>query len=314
MRRLTSLTGILIGLVGLIFVVRELIRNRVEIVTAMSEANTAVLVGALVVGLVSMASIGIAWRRCLSVLGAVQPLSRSLHSYFVGQLGKYVPGGIWPVVGRAEMARRDGVRGSIAYSSTALSMGITYLAAILTAATAMITGAAERDSAPWWPVLLLLPLGLLVLHPAVAGRAVAAVSRLRRRDLDLSVPSWGTSVSLLVQHVPAWIGISAATWMIASTLSPESPSFANIVLATCLSWVLGFLAVGVPGGIGIREAVFVATAVTLPSTGTAAAVSLVSRILFVLVDLLGAGLATLALGRRHSPASPKARGDVPGDT
>ena len=302
MRRMTRVIGILIAVAGLVFVVRELVRNWDEIASTTSGADPAILVAGVVTGLASMALIGLGWRRCLSLLGVRPSMMRVFYGYFVGQLGKYVPGGIWPIVGRAEMARRDGVSASIAYGSTALSMGITYLAAILTVAGAFLTGGASDGGLEWWPVLLLLPIGFLALHPVVVRWALALLSRFRKRELEVLVPSWATSVSLLIQHVPSWFGISTATWLVASTLSPGAVSFRNIVLATCLSWVVGFLAVGVPGGIGVREAVFVATATTLPM-GTAAAVSLIARILFIVVDLLGAGLVTVAVASRRRSES-----------
>lgn len=292
--------GVAIAVLGIGFVTRELIRNWDDVRLAASDADALALVAAFLIGLSSMGLIGLAWRRCLSVLGVERSAVRTLRSYFIGQLGKYVPGGIWPVVGRAEMARRDDVAPSVAYGSTVLSMGLTYLAAILTALGAVLSGAAGEGNVRWWPVLLLLPAGILALHPLSVRSFLGILRRLSKRDLNIPVPAWGTSVSLLVQHVPSWIGISTATWLVATTVESGPVSLRNLILATSLSWVIGFLAVGVPGGIGVREAIFVATATSLSSSGTAAAVALIARVLFIFVDLSGAGLTSLA-GRRVYP-------------
>ena len=63
-----------------------------------------------------------------------------------------------------------------------------------------------------------------------------------------------------------------------------------------LSWIVGFVLVPVPGGVGVREAAFVAAAGSL-DPGIAAATAVAARALFVVVDALGAALGTLALRR-----------------
>ena len=291
---------------GLVFVTRELLDNWDEVAAVLSGANPLVLVGALVVGILSMTTIGLAWRRCLEILGASLPLRLVLRGYFVGQLGKYVPGGIWPVVGRAEMARREGIPGGAAYASTALSMALTYIAAALVAISALVSGAVAGTST-WWPILAVLILGVLALHPFFVERLLALIERIGKRELSIPVPSWTESIALLLRHVPAWLGISTATWLVALTLDTTAPDFRNIVYATCLAWFVGFVAVGVPGGIGVREAVFLAAAVSLSSPGVAVAVTVVARVVFIFVDLTGAALATLAAGfkRPTRPIEPE---------
>jgi len=64
--------------------------------------------------------------------------------------------------------------------------------------------------------------------------------------------------------------------------------------------------VPVPGGVGVREAAFVAAAGSL-DPGIAAATALAARLLFVAVDAIGALLGSFALrrGRRPAPGQPE---------
>jgi hypothetical protein len=302
MRRIVRSLGLVVAVLGVGFVTRELVRSWDDVRAAIADANPGLLAAALVVGSAGFVVIGLGWRRCLRAMGARPAIRDALHWYYVGQLGKYVPGGIWPVVGRGEMARRGGVPASIGYGSTVLSLGVTYLAAILTMTLALAAGATGRDGVLWQPVLALLPLGILALHPKVVAAALRAARRVTRRELRIPVPSWGVSVGLLVWHVPAWLAIGTATWLTALALDPGSPDLRNLLFATVLSWVAGFLVVPAPGGIGVREAVFIAAATSLSSLGVAAAVAVVARVLFILVDLAGAGVSTvLAQSRTRTP-------------
>lgn len=296
-KRAAQVPGLIVAVLGVAFVVRELVRNWAEVVTAVDRANVWVLLAALLLGVVSLGWIAVAWRRILRVFGVERPLLDTLARYYVGQLGKYVPGGIWPVVGQAEMARRAGVDGAAAYGTTLLSLGLTYLAAALVAGGALLLGGAPTGEVDWWPVLLLLPTGVLALHPRVVDVGLRLLARLTGTELDLPVPRWPTSIGLLLLHVPVWLGISTATWLVANDLDPVSAPVMNLVLATTLSWLVGFLAVGVPGGIGVREAVFIATATGLTSDGAAAAVAVTARLVFVVADATGAALTSGLAGR-----------------
>jgi glycosyltransferase 2 family protein len=302
-KRLSGSVGLIIGVAGAFFVVRELARHWDEVRATAEGANLGPLVLAFAVGSLGMLTIGLGWRSCLSTLGVPRPALDTLRRYYVGQLGKYVPGGIWPVVGRAEMARRGGVPGAVAYGSTVLSLGLTYLAAVLTALGALLAGAGGGEQVRWEPVIALLPLGILALHPRVVGLVLETLRKVSRRELDVPIPRWRSSVSLLFRHVPAWLAVGGATWLVAVALGASQADGRNLLFAATLSWVVGFLAVPVPGGIGVREAVFVAAATSLPSTGVAAAVALVARLLFILVDTTGAGATSLAAAVRPAGAA-----------
>jgi glycosyltransferase 2 family protein len=98
MRTVTRWVGLLVAVAGVAFVIRELVRSWDDVQEAVGEADPALLVVAPVVGACGMLLIGLGWRRCLAMLGARRGFADTLYRYYVGQLGKYVPGGIWPVV------------------------------------------------------------------------------------------------------------------------------------------------------------------------------------------------------------------------
>jgi len=304
-KRIISGLGLGIGVIGIAFVIRVVASQWVEVIAAFRAANLFILVAAFGVGLVGMAQIGLGWRRCLALLGGQPPppVGDSLYWYFVGQLGKYIPGGIWPVVGRSEMARQGGVSGQQSYASTLVSLGVTYLAAILLTVallpwTQFGGGGDEVISRSW--VLVLLPIGLVVLQPAVMMRLLLFMQRISGRRIRITPPPWLTMVRLLFRHIPAWLAIGLATWAVGVALDAPG-ELSNVIFATSLSWVVGFVIIPVPGGIGVREAVFVAAATSLPSA-LAATVALTARLLFIAVDLTGAAvsstLRTMASNRR----------------
>ena len=77
----------------------------------------------------------------------------------------------------------------------------------------------------------------------------------------------------------------------------------TIAPAAMFSWVVGFLLVPVPGGVGVREAAFVALVGGSVPAGIRATVAVVARLAFMLVDAAGA-LIGGAVVRRWDSGPP----------
>jgi uncharacterized membrane protein YbhN (UPF0104 family) len=287
--KLASIAGVLIGLAGVVFVVRTLLTKREEVADAFAELNGITLVASLILGLCAMTLIGFLWTRMLVTRGHHAPPRVAMSWYFAGQLGKYVPGGIWPIVGRAELAVRGGVPRPDAYAATGLSMVTTYLAAALS----ICLGSVLSWTYPFVGILGLtaFALGFLAFSNATLRTKVLTVlNRVSPRASALTEPR--RLLILTVTHIPAWILMSLSTSVTASAFGADI-GIMHMLFITSASWLAGFVVVGVPGGIGVRESVFTALAGSALTPGVAVSLALASRVVFIAVDLLGALVAHL---------------------
>jgi uncharacterized membrane protein YbhN (UPF0104 family) len=290
--------GILIAAVTAFFVIRTLVHEWSRVRDALADAGVGWLALAVFLAMTAMTAIASPWRDAIALLAPEAPArGRTTGWYFVGELGKYLPGGVWPVLGRGELARRNGVPGAAAYASVALSLAALYLAAMLVALVLVPFDLARQahDLTPLL-VLVLLPVGLVALHPWFVGRAVRVLERASGRVVDVAVPRWSATLGLVLRYVPAWVFVAGATWCVARALDP-SPPLLRVALAAVLSWIAGFVAVPVPAGAGVREAVFVAVA-GLPA-GIGAATAIAARLAFVAADVTGAVAGGASLRRRR---------------
>lgn len=298
--RVTSVLGISVGIAGIVFVVRTLINKWAEVSDAFSQMDVIPLLASLVLALSALTIIGSTWSTILRHRDHQIATSTALSWYFTGQLGKYVPGGIWAIVGRAEMAVRGGTNRSDAYVSTGISMMTTYLASIVVIAVGSILS--------WtYPIL-----GIALLAGGVLGLTLYAQPRIHAAVLSSSkkflpngivLAPWKILLRYTALHTPAWILMSLSTSITASAFGAKV-SIAEMFFFTASSWLIGFIAIGVPGGIGVRESVF--TALATPAIGAPLAVSiaLASRFVFILADVLGAlGSNVIVRIRRRSTTS-----------
>ena len=166
----------------------------------------------------------------------------------------------------------------------------------------------------WW-IMLIIPVLLGALHPAVLGPALNLLLRLARRPPLPQTPSLGG-----MGLVAAMVGGSGCCWACRCGCAvglgaPPARSLAVAVGGYALAYSLGQLAVGLPAGAGVREAALtVALSAVVPGP-IALAVALLARGILTVVDLGMAGLQYL-IGLRTKPlgekpgarSSPKLRG------
>src|SRR5947207_12155933 len=74
--------------------------HRVGVLTVLAALLT------VVVGLIASLQ---TWRSLLASLGSPLPLAAAGRIFFIGQLGKYIPGSVWPVVMQTELAKAERV-------------------------------------------------------------------------------------------------------------------------------------------------------------------------------------------------------------
>jgi uncharacterized membrane protein YbhN (UPF0104 family) len=282
------------------FLIHTLVRDWPRTSSALRHANVALLALAAVTALAGMFFLAWRWAAAITAVGG-RPIRshRVISAFFVGEAGKYIPGAVWAMLGRGELARKEGYERTVAYSSVALSVIGCYLAATVTALILAVASLSSGSIAmPWWPVALVAAAGATAIHPAVSRRIVAVVSRIVGRTLTVDIPSWTRCLRLTGSYIPAWILIATATTLVTRSLT-DHPPLARVALAAVVSWIIGFVTPS-PGGLGVREAVFIATAGV--AAGPAAAAAIVARVMFVLVDLIGAGIGWGVL-RATEPSS-----------
>jgi uncharacterized membrane protein YbhN (UPF0104 family) len=276
--RAATLLGLLLVAACVWFVGRRLAEEWDAAEASLRRAEPAWLALGVLLAALAMTSMALGWQRVLGALGAPVGTAAAVAWYYVGEIGKYLPGSLWPVVGRAELARRGGVGRGVAYQSVALSLLLLYLA------SAVVGGAVAEP-------LVVVPFAVAavaVLHPAVGNAGLRLARRVTGASLYLTLPSLRTSLLLAAGYVPTWLLVGTATWAIARALDPGA-AWSDVVPAAAASWLVGFLAIPVPGGVGVREAVFVAAVGSLPA-GVAAATAVVARLVFVAVDAAGAAV------------------------
>lgn len=302
-RRIARMAGTLLAVATVVFVTVEVVRRWDDISAVIREASPWWLVASIAVFVVAEAGYAGAWPLTLRRVGHPVPPIIGAATFLVTQTAKFVPGSVWHAVGRVGTADRLGVPKRAVAGTLALEMAASVAAAVAIAGVAgAIAPLVFDDVAPWLRGVEVI--GSLAAAAAAATAGRQAGGRIARQPL-IDPGGYGVVVSW---HVLVWIGYGIAAGLLARGLGAE---LVPTIGAFAISWVVGFLVVGAPAGLGVREAVMTAALTPTAGADVALAVAVGSRALWTMVQLGGAALALPYLARRGRWADPDGRTGAP---
>jgi glycosyltransferase 2 family protein len=299
-RTLVSLLFLALVLAG---AVAAVVRDRQSFADAMDKIGPGALALSLLFGLVGVGAVFPVWREVLGGLGARLPWAYGSRVLFVSQLGKYVPGSVWPVLMQMEAGRSRGVNRRTMIAGNLLTITLNCCVGIALACALLPFYDSDAISRYWW-ALLVLPALLLLLHPRamplLLDRAFLVIGRapvLDRLDpaAELRAVAWA---------MVSWVALGLQLGVLAAAVTRGRPSlFVLCTAAAAFAIPLGVLFVPAPAGAGIREVILLLVLGTALKSGQALAVVLASRAVLIVCDLALAFGAAVFIRARH-PNTP----------
>ncbi len=233
-----------------------------------------------------------AWRRI--VLGWSQTLNYgpAMRIWCLSNLGRYLPGKVWSVAGLAVLAQQAGVAGWAAAGSAV----VMQMMAIGTGALVVSVGA-PGAATPLALTVAVCRAGCVVIF-LVWEPLVNRIVRMIRPGLEFRALPVQTALLATAVTLASWLAYGMAFWMLANGIfggADLSAFQATGVFAA--GYIVGLLALFAPGGVGVRELVFVALLAPVLGSGGALGLSIAARLLLTATELLAA-LGALLVDRR----------------
>ncbi|OFE18103.1 hypothetical protein BA895_12815 [Humibacillus sp. DSM 29435] len=307
-QRLFSVARVVIAAVVLAAVVYAVVRNWADVSVHLSQISAGTFALSTLAAAVGTWLTMLGWRVVLADLGSDLHLAPASGVFFVGQLGKYLPGSVWSVLVQADMAgrlgvprRRTAVAGFLAIGFALLAGGLIGLPAASLLLGGGSAGSGGSGGFDWW-VLLAVPVIVVLCVPRLLNAIIASCLRLLRRaplEHGLSGPA---VVRTVVVMVLAWLAFGVHTLLLARAVAGDALPHPGLTVAAisgyALSVSLGMLTVVLPAGLGAREGLLTLVLATALPTPAAAAVAITSRFIVTIVDVVAA-LAGWLYARSH---------------
>ena len=247
-----------------------------------------------------------AWRRVVLSMGEHLGFGPAVRIWFLASLGKYVPGKVWAVAGAAVLAQRAGVDPSVAVAAALVLQAL----AIASGAAAVALTARDAFQAAGPGMVPLAAAVVLLSFAGIAALASQPVLDRVNRFLPNSIPPLRAVpptklVVAFAANVLAWAAYGVSLLCLARGLLPGvALSLPQAVGVFTCSYLVGFLALFAPGGLGPRESVFLLMLAGDIGLKAAAGLALASRLLLTGTEVLP---AVPLLLRRSAPTPPPIR-------
>ncbi len=275
-----------------------------QVKASLGELGLGALGFSFAVAITGSAASMLVWRALLADLGSDLPVRPAAKVFFVGQLGKYVPGAIWPMVAQMELGRRLGLPRRRSAAAFVLTMLVVFASALFVASAALpLLGRDETAGYRW--LLVLTPLIAGLLHPRVINRLLGLFFRLLRRE-PLERPLSGRGViRAFGWALVAWACFGLHIAVLVTELDvPVARALPLAIGAFAIAWCAGPVVMIAPAGAGVRELALVALLAPVLDPAGALVVALASRLFLTVADVLLAWLAALAAIRRPAAVVP----------
>lgn len=300
--RLLNLLRVTVAVVTLAAVIYAVVRNWTDVSVHLGKISWGTFAAASLAAAVGTWLTMLGWRVLLKDLGSDLHLAPATGVYFVGQLGKYLPGSLWSVLVQADIAAHLKVPRRRTAVAGLLALGLALLTGLLVglpAATFLLRR--SSDGFAWWLVLA-VPLVVLLLIPRLLNWVIALLLRVLRRDpLEHELSARAVLLSV-VTFVAVWLCFGVHTLLLARAVAGDAPHpdlTTAALTGYALSVSLGMLLIILPAGLGAREGLLTLILSAAIPTPAAAAVAIVSRFIVTLIDVLAALVGWLYARSHH---------------
>jgi len=230
----------------------------------------------------------LSWNFLLKSLTSSQKLLENLPTWFLSELTRYIPGKVWPFLARGYAIKLQKISQKNIVFITFLDIGQLLIATFVLSLPFLLTQGISLffQTKYLLPLLITIVVVFLIAIVSIKGRFKGKINEILKflTEIKLRKTFW---LKALFTQFASWIIFSFATYIL-FRFSPTNHNIIVILSAIVTSWLVGYLSVITPMGLGVREgAMAIFLSYFLPA-GHAVVIPVVSRLLIVAVEIVNA--------------------------
>lgn len=228
------------------------------------------------------------WYQILKVSKIPINFSKVMRIWVVSNTGRYIPGAIWQYLGRVELMKREqGVGRLQTIASMMLEAFLTILAAIVLGFLTLFTNPEKLEIQVWY-LLILLP--LVALHPSIANRVLKLMAKFTNREIgrfELNL-TFRDTFSVFPWFIINFLINGLALFFLVSSITQtfDLQQTLRFVSIYSLSWIIGYLSVFAPAGLGVTEVTLAYLLSLSMPLSIASAIALIYRFFLTVSELI----------------------------
>jgi glycosyltransferase 2 family protein len=225
--------------------------DAVRLALAEARPNWLALAASAIVVLATYAVLIETWRVILRGWQHEIPFFDAARIWTISNLGKYLPGKVWSITALALMSREYGV--SAAEGATA-SVLVTLINTIVGFAVAIVAGASLLRIPPLLVAVIAVMAVAVLASPSALPTLGLWAGKVLKREIVLRSLAHRVLLGAGVLTCVAWLMYGVAFWLFTKGVLGTAPgALRNYVAVFAGSYLIGFIAIFAPAGVGPRE-------------------------------------------------------------
>lgn len=226
------------------------------------------------------------WRRLIFKMGYSLRFKKAFKIFFYSSMGKYVPGKVWSVLGMVYMAEKEGVPMKVSLTSAILNQTLNMIGGLLL--VVIVSGTKFLGDLP---KILYIPIALILIvfiyPPLMEGALNIFLKLLKKKPIRINL-SFKDNLAFTFLFMLSWSVYGVAFNIFIRSLMPYSWDLVPFIAsAFTFSYIIGFLSIFVPGGLGVREGILVFYLSSCFPLPVATLIALLSRLWMTTVEIVG---------------------------
>ena len=265
------------------FFSRAIYLNWNKLHISLSSLNYPYLILALFMYGVSFVGYAFCWNETLKHLEKPLHPKRAVKVWMFSQAVRYVPGSVWQIFGRVYLGGKEGVSKGKVIASIGIETSLMIISSLILFIFSIPFSKNPLAAKLYWPYFIVAFACLVFLHPAVFNKITNVfVHRIDKEyDFKLEMP-FSDILKLLLYYSLVWIVLGVAFYATYGAFRPVTlaalPAFTGIF---AVSWMLGFLFIVAPAGLGAREIVIAFLLTPYAGSVDAIVIAVLSRLLMI---------------------------------
>lgn len=286
-KRLMQTIKIICFAIVMFFLVKVIYGNINELKKTEFIMNIPVFVISLMIFLVYKFYNAVLWHHLTVKSGCSIRMDNSIIAWSYSQLGKFVPGKVFYLLGRLFYYKKENISVKKITFCFLLENAYTFLAALFMFIASLPFIKLNIANEYKYYSIILLVMFFIFINPFFVEKGMNMVLKIFKKEPVKILLTYKDMVIMLVLFISNWLVMGIGFFVLSGSLYPLGlDKFFYMTAVFALSNVIGILSFFAPAGIGVREAILIFALKAIMPVSYAVIISIVSRVWSLAGELL----------------------------